>query len=160
MWHAEILVSCCCSVVFNSATPWTAERQASLSLIISLLPKFMLIKSVMLSNHLILCRPLLLLPSIFLPAPGPLTNCQKYFSQAKTDIELDMSGPEEWAHSDCKMSFCSGQYSFSFEKQLASLGHWVSAAFVAPALLKVPERRVTNAQRTSAWQSARSLGNA
>ena len=46
-------------------TPWTAARQASLSLTISQsLPKFMSIKSVMLSNHLILCH-LLLLPSVF-----------------------------------------------------------------------------------------------
>ena len=48
-------------------TPWTAARQASLSLTISQsLPKFMSIESVMSSNHHILCRPLLLLPSIFL----------------------------------------------------------------------------------------------
>ena len=47
-------------------TPWTAARQDSLSFTIfwSLL-KLMSIKTVMLSNHLILCRPLLLLPSIF-----------------------------------------------------------------------------------------------
>ena len=37
---------------------------------------------------------------------------------------------------------------------------WHAAASVAPAFLKVPERRVTNAQRTSAWQSALILGNA
>ena len=48
------------------AAPWTAACQASLSFTISLsLLKFMSIESVMLSNHLILCRPLLLLPSIF-----------------------------------------------------------------------------------------------
>ena len=49
-----------------SATPWTAAHQASLSFAIpwSLL-KFMSIESVMLSNHLILFYPLLLLPSIF-----------------------------------------------------------------------------------------------
>ena len=48
------------------ATPWTAACQASLSLTISRsLSKFMSIASVMPSNHLILCRPLLLLPSIF-----------------------------------------------------------------------------------------------
>ena len=53
-------------VVSNSATPWTAARQASLSLIISQrLPKFMFIASVMLSSHLILWCPFLLLPSIF-----------------------------------------------------------------------------------------------
>ena len=48
------------------ATPWTAALQASLSFIISLsLLKLMCIESVMLSNHFILCCPLLLLPSIF-----------------------------------------------------------------------------------------------
>ena len=48
------------------ATPWTAARQASLSITNSRsLPKLMSIESVMPSNHLILCRPLLLLPSIF-----------------------------------------------------------------------------------------------
>ena len=47
-------------------TPWTAARQASLSFTISQsLLKLMSIESVMPSNHLILCRPLLLLPSIF-----------------------------------------------------------------------------------------------
>ena len=48
------------------ATPWTAARQASLSITSSRsLPKPMPIESVMPSNHLILCRPLLLLPSVF-----------------------------------------------------------------------------------------------
>ena len=48
------------------ATPWTAARQASLSITNSLsLPKLKSIKSVMPSNHLIFCRPLLLLSSIF-----------------------------------------------------------------------------------------------
>ena len=47
-------------------TPWTAARQASLSITISQsILKFMSIKSVMPSNHLILCCPLHLLPSIF-----------------------------------------------------------------------------------------------
>ena len=54
------------SVVSDSATPWTAARQASLSITNSQsLPKFMCIELVMPSNHLILCSPLLLLPSIF-----------------------------------------------------------------------------------------------
>ena len=48
------------------AMPWTAARQASLSITNSWnLPKLMSIESVMPSNHLILCCPLLLLPSIF-----------------------------------------------------------------------------------------------
>ena len=48
------------------ANPWTAGRQASLSITNSRsLLKLMSIESVMLSNHLIHCRPLLLKPSIF-----------------------------------------------------------------------------------------------
>ena len=54
------------SVVSNSASPWTAARQASLSITNSRsLPKLMSIASVIPSNHLILCHPLLLLSSIF-----------------------------------------------------------------------------------------------
>ena len=48
------------------ASPWTAARQASLSFTISQsLLKLMSIESMMPPNHLILCCPLLLLPSIF-----------------------------------------------------------------------------------------------
>ena len=65
---------CCCRSVAKSspafATPWTAACQPSLFFTISRsLFIFMSIKSVMLSNHLILCHPLLLLPSVF-PASG------------------------------------------------------------------------------------------
>ena len=53
------------SVEFHSVTPWIAARQASLSFTASWsLLKLMSIESVMPSNHLILCRPLLL-PSVF-----------------------------------------------------------------------------------------------
>ena len=48
------------------ATPWTAAHQASLSITISWnLLKLMSIELMMPSNHLILCRPLLLLPAVF-----------------------------------------------------------------------------------------------
>ena len=54
------------SHVWLSVTPWTAACQASLSIINSQsLLKLMSIESVMPSNHLIFCRPLLLPPSIF-----------------------------------------------------------------------------------------------
>ena len=50
----------------NSATPRTAAHWASLSFIISQsLPKFMSLESVMLSNHLLIYHPFLLLPSVF-----------------------------------------------------------------------------------------------
>ena len=54
------------SVVSDSATPWTAACQASLSITNSrILFKLLPIELVMPSNHLILCHPLLLPPSIF-----------------------------------------------------------------------------------------------
>ena len=54
------------SAVSDSATPWTAAHQASLSFTISWsLLKLMSIKSVMPSNRLVPCHPRLLLPSVF-----------------------------------------------------------------------------------------------
>ena len=48
------------------ATPWTAVHQASLSITNSWsLLRLMSVESVMAANHLILCHPLFLLPSIF-----------------------------------------------------------------------------------------------
>ena len=67
----DVLESCFSSVqslsrVRLSVTPWTPARQASLSVTnCRSPPKPMSIKPMMPSNHLILCRPLLLLPSIF-----------------------------------------------------------------------------------------------
>ena len=55
-----LIIQFSCSVVSDSATPVTAARQASLSITNS----WSLFK-LMSSNHLILCHPLLLLPSIF-----------------------------------------------------------------------------------------------
>ena len=72
-----------------SATPWTAAHQAPLSFtVFQSLLKLMSIESVMPSNHLILCHPLLLLPSIF-PSIG-------VFSSEST---LRMRWPEYWSFS-------------------------------------------------------------
>ena len=61
-WASVQSLSC----VWLFVTPWTAARQASLSITkFGSLLKLMSVKSVMSSNHLILCRPLLLLPAIF-----------------------------------------------------------------------------------------------
>ena len=82
------------------ATPWTAARQASLSITSSQsLLKLMSIKSVMPSNHLILCCPLLLLPSIF-----PRI---RVFSQESV---LRIRQPEYWSFSFSISPFydCSG----------------------------------------------------
>ena len=61
------------SCVWLFSTPWTAACQASLSFAISQsLLRLTSIQSVMLSNHLILCCPLLLWPSIF-PSSFPMS---------------------------------------------------------------------------------------
>ena len=63
-WHVVVVHSL--NRVRLFATPWITACQVSLSVTISQsLLKFMSTELVMLSNHLILCRPLLLLPSIF-----------------------------------------------------------------------------------------------
>ena len=88
-YSVVILVLCSRSVVSDSATPWTAARQASLSFTISQnLFKLMSIKSVMPSNHLILCHPLLLLPSVF-PSIGVLSN----------QLALCIRWPKYWSFS-------------------------------------------------------------
>ena len=76
------------------ATPWTAAHQASLFIINpqSLL-KLMSIESVMSSNHLILCCPLLLLPSIF-PSIRVFSN----------ELVLRIRWPKYWNFS---FSICS-----------------------------------------------------
>ena len=64
----NLISHCCCSVakLCPIETPWTAARQASLSLTISQrLHKFMSIESVIPFYHLISCHLLLILPSIF-----------------------------------------------------------------------------------------------
>ena len=62
MWFIVQSLTC----VQTFAIPWSAACQASLSLTISQsLPKLMSIEWMMPSNHLILCHPFLLMPSIF-----------------------------------------------------------------------------------------------
>ena len=67
--------------------PWTAAHQASLSLtVFRSLPKFISIESVMPSNHLILCHPLLLPPSIF-PSIRVFSN----------ESALHIRWPKDWS---------------------------------------------------------------
>ena len=71
------------------ATPWIAARQASLSITNSQSSlRFMFIESVMPSSHLILCRPLLLLP--------PIPPSIRVFSSEST---LHMRWPKYWSFS-------------------------------------------------------------
>ena len=69
------------------ATPWIAARQASLSITISLSSQWLIsIESMMSSSHLILCRPLLLLP--------PIPPSIRVFSNEST---LHMRWPKYWS---------------------------------------------------------------
>ena len=75
-----------CLFMSDSATPWTAARQASLSITNSWsLLKLMAIESVIPSNHLILCNPLLL-PSVF-PSIRIFSN----------DSVIHIRWPEYWS---------------------------------------------------------------
>ena len=86
MHHGQSVQSLRCVRLF--ATPWTAARQASLSITNSRnLLKLMSIESVMPSNHLILCHPLLL-PSIF-PSVRVFSN----------ESVLHTMWPKDWSFS-------------------------------------------------------------
>ena len=77
------------SCVWLFVTPWTAARQASLSITNSRsLLKLMSIESVMPSNRLVLCRPLLLPPSIF-PSIRVFSN----------ESVLHIRWPKDWSFS-------------------------------------------------------------
>ena len=95
------------SRVWVFVTPQTAACQASLSVTISQsLLKFMSIESVMPSNHLILCHPLLLLPSILLSASRSFPVSQLFTSGGQStgasasasifSMNIQDWSPSEW----------------------------------------------------------------
>ena len=91
-------------------TPWTAAHQAPLSITDSQgLLKLMSIESVMSSNHLVLCRPLLLLPSIF-PSIKSFPVSQFFASgghlaPATGQVSLAFLNPSGWlAQTWCSVS--------------------------------------------------------
>ena len=93
----EQSVQFCHSVTSDSVTPRTAAYQAFISITNSQsLLKLMSIKSVMPSNHLILCRPFLLLPSSF-PSTGSflisqfITSCGQRFGASASESVLPMN---------------------------------------------------------------------
>ena len=87
-WVLGLLLFSCCRVSFF-ASPWTVAQQAPLSsTIFQSFFKFMSIKSVMLSIHLILCHPLLLLPSM-------LPN----FMVFSNELALCIRWPKYWSFS-------------------------------------------------------------
>ena len=93
------------SCVWLSATPWTAARHASLSFTISRsLLKLMSIELMMPCNHLILCCPLLLLPSIF-PSIRVFSN----------ELALCIRWPKCWSSSISPSSEYSGLISFKID---------------------------------------------
>ena len=94
--------------VWLFATPWIAARQASLPITNSRsLPKLMSIVSVMPPNHLILCHPLLLLPSIF-PSIRVFSN----------ESALHIRWPNYWSFSFniSPSNECSGLISFRMDR--------------------------------------------
>ena len=102
IWHQSVQLL---SRVQLFAPPWTAAHQTSLSFTISWsLLKLMFIESVMPSNHLILCFPLLFLPSIF-----PST---RVFS---TESALCIRWPKYWSFSISPSNEYSGLISFRID---------------------------------------------
>ena len=102
--------------VWLFVTPWTVAWQTSLSFAISKsLLKLMSTESVMPPNHLILCHPLLLLPSIF--------PCISVFSN---ESALRIRWPDYWSFSFTIRP--SNEYSglISFRTELISLISWLS----------------------------------
>ena len=99
--HAEHVVVQALSRVRLFVTPWTAAQQASLSFTISEFAQLMSIESVMPSDHLIICCPLLPLPSIF---PGI-----RVFSN---ESALPITWPKCWSFSIRPSNKYSGLISF------------------------------------------------
>ena len=94
------------SVVSDSATPWTAAHQASLSITNSRsLLTLMFIESMMTSNHLLLCHSLLLLPSVF--------PSNRVFS---SELTLRIRWPKYWSFSISPSNRYSGLISFSINR--------------------------------------------
>ena len=104
-WQTEFSSVQLLSCVQVFATPWTAACQASLSISNSWsLLKLMSVKLVMPSNHLILCRPLLLLPLIF-PQIRVFSN----------ESALHIRWPKYWSFSFSPSNDYSGLISFSMD---------------------------------------------
>ena len=105
-FHTMLSVQFSHSVVSDSVTPWTAARQASLSITNSWnLLQLLSIESVMPSDHLILCCPLLLLPSI-LPSIRVFSN----------ELVLCIRWPKYWSFSISPSNECSGLISFRIDQ--------------------------------------------
>ena len=116
-------------------TPWIAARQASLSITNSWsLPKPMFIESVMPSNHLILCRPLLLLP--------PILPSIRVFSNKST---LRMRWPKYW-------NFCFSISPSNEHPGLISFRmDWLDYLAIQGTLKSLPQQHSSKASILQGW---------
>ena len=160
------------SVISNSAPPWTAACQASLSFTISqILLKLMSIELVMPSNHLALCYPLLLLPSLF-PSIRIFSSesdrhirWPKYWSSASASvlpmnfqgwfplgltglISLQSKGQEPLQHHSLKASIlqCSAFFRVQLSHPYMTTGKTIAFilwTFVSKAMFLLFNRRYT-----------------
>ena len=127
LWPLSVFESCCCSIAQscpNLCDPCTVAHQAPLSSTNSLhLFKFMSIDLVMLSNHLILCHPLLLLTSV-------LPSIRVFFSESALCIR--------WPKSQ--------SFSISLSKEYSGLisfrNDWFDLLAVQGALKSLPSTTV------------------
>ena len=123
--QSDSVVQQTCSVMSDSATPWTAARQAPLYFTNSQsLLKLMSIESVTPSNHLILCHPLLLLPSVF--------PSIRVFS---SESVLHIKWPKYWSFSPSNEN--SGLISFRMD--------WLDLLAVQETLESLPQHHCSKA---------------
>ena len=133
----------------DSKTPWTAASQTSLSFTISQsLLKLLSIESVMPSNHLVLCYPLLLLLSVF-PASGSFQMSQLFASgdqsigaSASTSVLpmniqdfLNISFRTDWFD----LLAVQGTQESSLEPQFKNINSSVLSLLYGPSLTYVPD---------------------
>ena len=145
--------------VWLFATPWTAARRASLSISNSWsLLKLMSMESLMPSNHLILCRPLLVLPSIF-PSIRVFSN----------ESVLRIRWPKYWSFSISPSSEYSGLISFRMERLITIMSQSVLnfSAFYHTRLdilpgdlsghLECQKRQPVASHRRALWATAKEV---
>ena len=124
--HKNVVVQSL-SQVWLSVTPWTAACQASPSFTISWsLLKLISIQSAMPSNHLILCCPLLLQPSIF--------HSSRVFSR----VALCIRRPKYWASASAwsPSNEYSGLISFKIDGLISLLSKGLSGVFFITTIQK------------------------
>ena len=134
------------SHVWLFAIPWIAAHQASLSITNSWsLPKLICIKSVIPSSHLILCRPLLLLP--------PIPPSIRIFSNEST---LRMKWPNYWSFS---ITHSKHPLPITQEKTLhMNITRWLTpkSDWLYSLQPKMEKLYTVNKNKTSSWLWLRS----